>query len=139
MSYVHLIVIVIIVILLNSDFIQSYNMIISKNFKSKTDNIFILSAEINSDNNSIMSDNSTLIDGNYVRLKGNNGMYEVQLPKGMNVPILSPKEQKIIDMKEAKQSKPSDSDIVDGNTMASVPSDLDILREQLRLLLEKMS
>jgi hypothetical protein len=101
----------------------------------------------NNRNNSSMinNNNNVKMDGNYVRLKGNNDLYNVKLPNGMNIPTLTSKEQQLIDMKEAMQSNTSNNNYndIDGNNddgdRNKRPSDLDVLREQMRLLLERMS
>jgi len=100
------------------------------------------SSMINNNNNN--KNNNVKMDGNYVRLKGNNDFNNVKLPNGMNIPTLTSKEQQLIDMKEAMQSNTSNNnnDIVGNNDDGDKnrrPSDLDVLREQMRLLLERMS
>lgn len=83
------------------------------------------------------SENQNVYNENYVRLKGNT--FEVQLPSGMMNHIqLSPKEQKMIDFKEASQNNNSSTNTT-CTSSSIVLSDLDILREQMRLLLERMS
>ena len=107
---------------------------------------FSLQDSANNRNNSSMisNNNNVKMDGNYVRLKGNNDFYNVKLPNGMNIPTLTSKEQQLIDIKEAMQSNTSNNNNdIDGNNddgdKNRRPSDLDVLREQMRLLLERMS
>lgn len=125
---------------------------VNRNNNIITNNSSISINNINMDktNSNSNTDNNIKMDGNYVRLKGNNNIYNVKLPNGMNIPTLTSKEQQLIDMKEAMQSNSSyisnndvdgtgnnnNDDDVDKNRR---PSDLDVLREQMRLLLERMS